>query len=54
MLGAHTGIVESCADGVCFDDLAFFGLEDVGALAVQDAGLALCEGCAVEVTIDAW
>jgi hypothetical protein len=44
VLGADAGVVEAGGDAVDFCGLAVVVLEDVGEAAVEDAGLALCEG----------
>ena len=41
MFGANTRIVQAGADGMRFQDLAEFILQQIGPIAVQNAGAAL-------------
>ena len=43
MLGSDAGIVKSCADRVCLDDLTFLGLKDIGAYTMQHTGRSFGE-----------
>ncbi len=47
MLGAHAGVVEAGTDAVRLHDLAVLVLQQVGAVAVQNAGCAGRERCGV-------
>ena len=53
MLWPDAWIIEACRDRMCVNDLAIVILQKIGAIAMQHARTATCQGCGMETRFNA-